>query len=141
VLFEKFGSSDNQVGSLNTLVRNLLGAGNLAEAQSAAEKAMALAEKSTDPTTRFEAVLADARVKAKMGKWAQARAELDSMLASARKFGYRAYEFEGRLAQGEIDQSAGSASAAAHLTALERDARAQGFLLMADQARALSQAR
>jgi hypothetical protein len=63
------------------------------------------------------------------------------MLISARKSGYRSYEFEARLALGEVEQGTGSASAAARLSALERDARAQGFLLIANQAHALSQAR
>ena len=102
---------------------------------------MTLAGQSTAPSPRFEATLADARVKAKLGKWAQAREELESMLASARKSGFRSYEFEARLALGEIDQWSGSTSAVAQLTALERDARAQGLLLIANQAHALSQAK
>ena len=78
-----------------------------------------------DRSPRFEATLADTRVKAKLGKTAQAREELESMLASARKSGYRHYEFEARLALAEIEQWSGSPSARAHLTALERDARAR----------------
>ena len=108
---------------------------------SASERAMALAGQSTAPSPRFEATLAAAQIKAKLGKGPQAREELESMLASARKSGYRSYEFEARLALGEIDVWAGSASAGSHLTALERDARAQGLLLIANQAHALSQAK
>ena len=63
------------------------------------------------------------------------------MIASARKSGYRYYEFRARLALAEIQQWSGSASAGAHLIALERDARAQGLLLIANQAHALSQAK
>ena len=139
--FAKSTSAHDEVFSQAALARNLLGAGNLPEARSAAERAMALAGQSTAPSPRFEATLADARVKAKLGKWAQAREELESMLASARKSGYRYYEFEARLALAEIEQWSKSASAVAHLTALERDARAQGLLLIANQARALAQAK
>ena len=137
--FVKTSSTDNEVWSQAALARNLLGAGNLQEAQSAATRAMALSQQTTGrPAARFEVTLADARVNAKSGKWAQAREELESMLSSARKFGYRSYEYQARLALAEIDLWAGSASAPAHLAVLERDARAQGFLLVANQARALA---
>jgi tetratricopeptide (TPR) repeat protein len=140
-VFAKSRATQDEVFSQAALARNLLGAGNLPEAQSAAERAMALAAQDTAPLPRFEATLADARVKAKLGKWAQAREELESMLTSTRKSGYRYYEFEARLALAEIELWSGSASARAHLAALERDARAQGLLLIANQAHALSQAK
>jgi eukaryotic-like serine/threonine-protein kinase len=139
VLFAKSGATDDEAVSQAVLARNLLGAGNLPEAQSATERAMVLLGQSAAPSSRFEATLADARVKAKLGKSAQAREELESMIASARKSGYRCYEYEARLALGEIERWSGSASAVTHLTALERDARAKGLLLIANQARALSQ--
>jgi hypothetical protein len=120
------------------LARNLLGAGDLQQAQSAVSKAMALSQQTAARSARFEATLADARVNARSGKWTQAREELESMLGSARRFGYRPYEYQSRLALAEIDLWAGSASAPEHLAALERDARAQGFLLIANQAHALA---
>ena len=121
------------------LSRNLLGVGNLAEARSAAEKAIALSAKTAVASARFEAVLADARVKAKLGKSAEARQELQSMIDSTRRFGYRPFEYQGRLALGEIELWSGSATAVSQLNALERDARAQGLLLIANQAHVLSQ--
>ena len=141
VVFEKSTSRSNEAWAQALLARNLLGAGNLVKAQSAADKAMALSRQSTVANSRFEAVLADARVKAKSGKWAEAREELESMIASARRFGYRLFEYQGRLALGEIELWSGSALAVAGLNALERDARAQGLLLVADQAHALSHVR
>jgi tetratricopeptide (TPR) repeat protein len=141
VVFEKSNSSSDEAWAQALLARNLLGTGNLVEAQSAAEKAIALSRQSTVVNSRFEAVLADARVKAKLGKWAEAREELESMIASARRFGYRPFEYQGRLALGEIELWSGSSVAVAELNALERDARALGFLLVADQAHALSQVR
>ena len=141
LVFAKSGATHDEVFSQSALALNLLGAGNLPEAKSAADRAMTLTGQSAAPSPRFEATLADARVKAKLGKWAQAREELESMIASARKSGYRYYEFRARLALAEIEQWSGSASAGAHLIALERDARAQGLLLIANQAHALSQAK
>ena len=133
--FQKASSTDEEMWSQALLARNLLGAGDLQQAQSAVSKAMALSQQTAARSARFEATLAEARVNAKSGKWAQAREELESMLGSARKFGYQA-----RLALAEIDLWAGSASAPEHLAALERDARAQGFLLIANQAHALAKA-
>jgi len=139
--FSNSNSMSNGAWSHAVLARNLLGAGKLREAQSAAEKAMALSGQNTGATPRFEAVLAEARVRARLGKWAEARQELESMLATARKFGYRPYEYQARLALGELDLWSGSAGAAGRLSAIETDARAQGFLLVANQAHALSQAK
>lgn len=76
-------------------------------------------------------------MKAKSGKLAEARKELEATLASASKFGYRLYEYEARLTIGEIDLASGSATAQSYLTALEKDARAHGALLIADEAKAL----
>jgi hypothetical protein len=61
------------------------------------------------------------------------------MVSTARKFGYRSYEYQARLAVTEIELSSGAASARAQLTALENDAKGHGLLLVANQARALNQ--
>ncbi len=140
-VFEKSNSSSSEAWAQAMLARNSLGSGNLVEAQRAANKAIALSRQSTVANSRFEAVLADARVKAKSGMGAQAREELESMIASARRFGYRPFEYQGRLALGEIELWSGSTLAVAGLNALERDARAHGLLLVANQAHAFSQVR
>jgi tetratricopeptide (TPR) repeat protein len=135
--FEKSNSAGNIAWSQAILARNLLAVPNLTAAQAAADKAIALSRSVAGLTPSYEAVLADARVKAKSGKTAEARSELDAALTSAHKFGYRLYEFQIRLAQGEIDLWSGSPSARTHLAALEKDARAQGAMLVASQAEAL----
>jgi serine/threonine protein kinase/tetratricopeptide (TPR) repeat protein len=135
--YEKDNSTGNAAWSQAVLSRNLLGDGKLAEATAAAEKALALSHQSTEQTPRYEAAFADARVKAKSGKFAEARKELEATLASASKFGYRLYEYEARLTIGEIDLASGSATAQSYLTALEKDARAHGALLIANEAKAL----
>ena len=135
--YEKDNSAGNAAWSQAVLSRNLLGGGKLAEARSAAERALALSHQSTDRTPRYEAAFADARVKAKSGKSADARKELEATLSSASKFGYRLYEYEARLTIGEVDLASGSATAQSYLSALEKDARAHGALLIANEAQAL----
>jgi hypothetical protein len=135
--YEKANSSGAGAWSQAILARNLLAAGKLAEAQSAVAKASALVRKSTGEPFRYEFAFADARVKAKSGKTSEALSELETVLSSTRKFGYRLYEYQARLAIGEIELWSGSASAQAHLTTLEKDARAHGALLIANQAQEL----
>ena len=137
--FEKTNSAASGAAAHAMLARNLLSQGKVEEAGTAATQAVTLSRQAAGESARFEAVLADSRVKAKAGKGAEARQELESIQASARKFGYRIYELEARLALAEIELLAGSSTARAHLNGLEADARAQGALLVANQARALQQ--
>jgi serine/threonine protein kinase/tetratricopeptide (TPR) repeat protein len=137
VVFEKSSTLDSSAWAQSFLARNLLSAGHLQEAQTAAAKAVSLSQKYGGRTTGFEAVLADARVKAKSGNEVGARKELDAMLASARKYGYLSYEFQARLALGEIELESGSPSAETRLRSLENEARLKGMLLIADEAAAL----
>ncbi len=134
--YEK-SNSGNGAWAQAILARHLLGDGNLTEAQIAVGKAISLSRQTTLQTPRYEVTLAQARVQAKAGKTAEALQALNSMLASTRKFGYRLYEYEARLAIGEIETSTGSAGASAHLAALETDARAHGAGLVANQAQVL----
>ncbi len=135
--YEKANSSGAGAWSQAILARNLLAAGKLADAQSAVAKAEALVRKSSGEPFRYEVSFADARTKAKSEKTAEALKELDETLSSTRKFGYRLYEYQTRLAIGEIELWSGSASAQRDLTALESDARSHGALLVANQARDL----
>ena len=137
--FEKTNSSASGAAAHAMLARNLLGEGKLAEAGSAATQSITLSRQTAGETPRFEATLADSRVKAKLGKNTEARQELETMQASAHKFGYRIYEYEARLAIGEIELWTGSPAARAHLNSVEADARSQGALLVGNQARALRQ--
>jgi hypothetical protein len=60
---------------------------------------------------------------------------LDATLADGKKFSFLEYELEARLALGEIEIKSGkSASGRARLEALEKDARAKGFGLIAREA-------
>ena len=119
------------------LTRILLTQGKLSEAQNAAQRALLFSEQTGSRPPRFDAALASARVKAATGKSKDALQNLQDVLAEATKFGYVPYEFEARLALGEIEMQSGKASTGRpHLEALEKDARAKGFLLIARKATA-----
>jgi serine/threonine protein kinase/tetratricopeptide (TPR) repeat protein len=139
VTFDKDNAADNGAWARAILARNLMGEGKLPEAQTLAAQALTLAQQSVSQPQHFEATLADARVKAKAGKTSEAEKELDAILISTRKSGYRAFEYEARLTQAEIELQAHSPLAKPHLAALEKDARDHGLLLVANHAAALSQ--
>jgi tetratricopeptide (TPR) repeat protein/tRNA A-37 threonylcarbamoyl transferase component Bud32/TolB-like protein len=140
-VFDKTNSTASSAWAHALLARNLLGAGNLAEARRAAVEAVTRSRQAAGETPRFEATLADSRVQAKSGEAAEARQQLESMLSTTRKHGYRLYELQARLALGEIELWSGSTAARPHLTALEKDARDQGAIFVANQADALRQSK
>jgi eukaryotic-like serine/threonine-protein kinase len=135
--YEKANTYGNAAWGESVLARSLLAAGNLAEAQKTVAKAAELLRQTTTQSPRFEVALADSRVKARAGKTAEAINELQTAQASAHKFGYALYELQIQLALGEIELASGSPSARPRLAALEKDARARGALLIADQAQTL----
>jgi eukaryotic-like serine/threonine-protein kinase len=135
--YEKTNSAGNGAWAESVLARNLVGSGRLAEAQAAVTRAAALLKLTSMQAPPYEVALANSRIKAKSGKTGVALQELQTALKSTRKFGYRVYEYEIRLAIAEIEKGAGSVSADSDLAVLEREARAQGILLVANQAQAL----
>jgi hypothetical protein len=138
-VFDKNNSAETGAWAHAILARNLLGEGKFDEARAEAAKAMALTHQTAGKAPWFEAVLADARVKARAGQGPEARKELEAALAEARKYGYLTYEFRTRLAICEVELAAGDAAAHGKLSALETEAKARGLLLVANQARALYQ--
>lgn len=79
--------------------------------------------------------IASARVRAALGKPAEAKTSLEATLAEAKKYSLVRYQFEARLALGEIETESGQTAAGrARLDALERDSTAKGFGLIARQA-------
>lgn len=120
------------------LARSLLAQGNVKAAGEAASQSVTLSLKTVPQPVRFDALLADARVKAKSAMYPQAHQELETALARARQSRYRLYEYELRLALGEIEVGAGALDARAHLAALETEARSHGAVLIANEARALA---
>ena len=135
--YEKANSAGNGAWAQAVLARNLLGAGQLEDARGAVEKAIALSKLTTLQTPHYEVTLAESRVKAKSGKTAEALQSLNGTLSSAHKFGYHLYEYQARLAIAEIEVWSHSGAAGAPLAALEKEARAHGAGLIADQAQTL----
>jgi serine/threonine protein kinase/tetratricopeptide (TPR) repeat protein len=137
--FEKSNSPGNSAWAYAFLARNLLGQGNVTEAQKAAQQATTFAQRVPSEPPRYEAILADSRVKAKSGQLAKARQELETMLASTRKYGYQLSEYNARLALAEIELGAGARSARSDLTSLANDASSHGAQLVANRATELAQ--
>ncbi|MGC1370994.1 MAG: protein kinase [Candidatus Sulfotelmatobacter sp.] len=135
--YQKNNSPGNAGWAQAIWSRNLLGSGDVAGAKIAAAKALALSRQSGYVSPRFEAALADAGVKARSEQKTEAVQELEAALASAHKLGYGIYEYEVRLAIGEIELPSGPAATRPKLAALEKDAEAHGLLLVAHQAREL----
>ena len=136
--FDKDNSIENAGWARAVLARILLAQGNLAEAQIQAEKAIALSQQTPSQFPHFEAILADAQVKAKAGKTSEARKALETMLVSAHKSGYRFFEYEARLLLAEIELQSHSPAAGPHLAALEKEAKDHGLLLISNRAQALA---
>jgi len=140
-IFDKDNAPDNGAWARAVLARSLLAEGKVAEAEDAAVQAGALSQRTPSQPQRFEATLADARAKAKAGKVFEANKELEVMLSSTHKSGYRSFEYQARLAMAEIELQSHSALARSHLVALEEDARTHGLLRVANHAQALSQSK
>ena len=135
--FERTKMTESNATAYGVLTRILLTQGKLSDAQNAAQRALILSQQTGSRPPRFDAALASARVKAATGKSKDALQNLQGVLAEATKFGYVPYEFEARLAMGEIEMQSGKAfTGRPHLEALEKDARAKGFLLIARKATA-----
>jgi hypothetical protein len=76
-----------------------------------------------------------AKVRAANGAYAEAVKNLEAAIVDATKLGYIGYQFDARLALGELEiKSGNSAAARASLSALEKEARDKGYLSIARQA-------
>ncbi len=87
---------------------------------------------------RLKLAIVAASVRGASGKSAEQAAAtetLEATLAEAAKHGYIGYQFEARLALGQIEMKSGHRAAGrTHLGALEKDAQAKGFGLIARKA-------
>lgn len=87
-------------------------------------------------------VVETARVRAAAGQLANARRSLDAAFLEAsrtglRRTGLRNYQLESRLAKGEVELQSGRMTLGrAYLTALEKEALASGYILIARKAAA-----
>ncbi len=117
------------------LARALLAQGRLAEAKKTISRATTLPKNGQNLALRLSVAITAARVRAATGKSAEPRKSLESTLAEAKKYGYLGYQLEARLALGEIEMKSGNAAAGrTRLAALEKEATAKGFGLIARKA-------
>jgi tetratricopeptide (TPR) repeat protein len=128
---------DDQAEAQAILVRALLAQKKLAETQEVVTSARQLVAKTTNRNSRIEVTIADAQVRAALGKTAEAVALLVSVVDETRRCGFRELQLRARLALGETElKSRNPANGRTELASLERDARKKGFLLLARKAAA-----
>ncbi len=136
--FQAEGDKADEVLARAALARALLATGtpeSHLEAQREVNTAIPAVWGVQDPRPRLELIVAAARAAAALGESAQASKTLEGTLAEAERAGFVPIELEVRLALGEIEIKMAKADAGrARLAALEKDATAKGFLLIARKA-------
>ncbi len=134
-VFGQEHASEKKAAAATVVALALVAQGKAAEARNAIAGASVLANDGQNVHRRLAAILATARVRAANGEAQEALASLETALAEAKRLGLVGAQLEARLALGEIELDAGRAeSGRARLNALERDARARGFELVARKA-------
>jgi hypothetical protein len=133
--FQRLHQLEDEIAADGVLARALLAMGRPSDAQKEINAGKDLLTKSRDLETHFQLGIVASRVEAALGKNASAGNELESVLAGASKHKYLGYQLEARLALGEIETESGKIAAGhARLAALQKDAAAKGFLLIARKA-------
>jgi eukaryotic-like serine/threonine-protein kinase len=140
-VFQQQKARDDETQAWCMLARALLAEGKGAEAKEAMQHARALAAKSQDPAIRWQTAIAAARIdtaEKEAGDSAYAiaaRKDLVAIIAKSREMGYRGIELDARLALAEIEMKARQMAAGrAQLAAIETDAKAKGYNLIARKA-------
>jgi serine/threonine protein kinase/tetratricopeptide (TPR) repeat protein len=120
--------------------RCLLQLGKVAEAEAEIQAAGKLV-KADDHVAHPPVAIAAARIATASGDLANARKILGEALAEATKANLLYFQYDARLALGELEMKSGNRAAArTRLTALEEDAKDKGFLLIARKAAAVLKA-
>jgi hypothetical protein len=137
-VFQKQKARDDETAAWCSLARALLAEDKAAAAAEAMQHARALAAKSQNPEIRWQTAITGARIETAERDVAHSaariatRKELAAIIARSRELGYRGIELDARLALAEIEMNAGQMTAGrAHLAAIEADAKAKGFILLA----------
>jgi len=137
-MFRKQHNFDDDMWANAVLARALLAQGRGAEAAKEIDAAGAVAAKLQNEEVRLKFGLAAASVRAASGAptdVAAAARSLEATLAEAAKQGYVPYQYEARLALGELEIKSGHAAAGrARLETLEKEAKARGFGLIGREA-------
>ena len=138
--FRQERATDSELSARVVLARSLLAQGKYPAAQAAIASAKALLNKSEDLDAHLSFRITAARVRQASGRPSdrlEAAKSLEAVLGEAKKTGFLGHELEADLALGEIEiQSGNTAGARKRLEALERQAAAHGFNLIAGKAAA-----
>ncbi|MGE5413523.1 MAG: protein kinase domain-containing protein [Syntrophomonadaceae bacterium] len=127
---------DDEAAALTVLARALVAQGRGEDARRALEKARPLVVAGQNDAVRREEELTRASARAALGDGAAARGAVEAAIASAKERGLVASELEATLVLGQIESRIGDGAAGrARLAALEREAAAKGFRLIAREAR------
>jgi tetratricopeptide (TPR) repeat protein len=143
--FEKEKDVVDLVEGYVDLSRALLLLGKAEESRAAVLQAITLAGANPDPAVKYPVMIQDARVKSAgtdlpaapaVGRDAisEARRQLQSVIASARRQGYFSLACEARLALGELEMQKGSSLGRSDLEALAQETHARGLELISRKA-------
>jgi tetratricopeptide (TPR) repeat protein len=140
-IFQTQKMRDDETGAWCVLARTLLAQGKAAAAKDAIQHARSLAAKSQNPEIRWRTAITAARIGTAENNVSRstagvaARKELAAIIAKSRELGYMGIGLDARLALAEIEMKSGQTTAGrAHLTAVEADAKAKGYNLIARKA-------
>jgi DNA-binding winged helix-turn-helix (wHTH) protein/tetratricopeptide (TPR) repeat protein/TolB-like protein len=140
-IFQTQKVRDDETEAWCVLARALLVQGKAADAKDAMQHARSLAAKSQNPEIRWRTAITAARIETAekylvhSAAGIAARKELATIITKSRELGYMGIELEARLALAEIEMKAGQITAGrGHLTAIEADAKAKGYNLIARKA-------
>lgn len=128
---------ENAIGARITLVTSLLEQGKATQAQSEIQSLEREAATMEGRLAAMEILTLSARIRAANGRPAEAKGSLARTLAEATRLHCGRCQFEARLALAQAEAKEGKKNTARqHLAALDKDATAKQFLLIARQAHA-----
>jgi tetratricopeptide (TPR) repeat protein/predicted Ser/Thr protein kinase len=137
VEFRAVKDVDDEIGAHAVLARALVLTGKTKDALTEIDAAKSLLSATQNPTSRWDISLIEGRIQSALGNPAAAKKMLVAVLNEADKAGFVPYSFEARLAIGETEmKSSNTAEGRARLQALQKDAKAKGFMLIARKAAA-----
>jgi hypothetical protein len=139
--FDTEKSTRKQANAHLILARALLAQGNVIAAQNEIKHTKELLRNNQDRRLELEFQVAAAIVAAKSPlNTAAAAKTLAGIVIEAKKFGFVGYQFDARLALGEIEMQSRIPGASTHLNQLQRDASVRGFVLVARKAASATKA-
>ena len=126
----------DEASALTVLARALLGQGRTEDARRTLEKARPLVAAGQNDPVRRDYELVRSSAQAARGEVEPARGAVEAAIASAKQRGLVAFALEAELVLGQIEIRIGDGAAGrSRLAALEKDAAARGFRLIAREAR------